>query len=276
MIYQFKYKPNPKNIVLDLMGVNKSHSLGIAQLHSISDIFGISINNLRVTLNRLVKAEMLSKDDANIYHLTPKSLDKRKFINRWRASQLKKDSWDGSWIACYLPKGIDRTLRKKSFLALDWYGFKQGLDHVLVRPNNLMLSIEELALSLKTLGLEVGATIFVMSDLDETTHNDWISNLWSITQLDCSYNALTNQLIKSRSALESTSSRSSLVDVCLLGGEAIHYLAIDPLLPDTIRPGKAYETLKNTMIDYDAIARNSWLEKLSCLGVDSDLQITQE
>ena len=265
-MYDFKYKPSPKNIVLDLIAVNQYRQLETPQLTFISEIFDISMNNLRVTLNRLVNEDLLANDERGVYRLTPKALSKREFINQWRSKQTL-DTWDGSWLACYLQKGVDRTTRKKTLLALEWYGFKPGLDLIWVRPNNLVLETENLAESLTTLGIEEGTKLFVMSDTDKHLQRRWTTTVWPVDQLDQQYDALVLQILKSTQLLETNSVRTSLIETCQLGGEAIHCLALDPLLPKAIRAGEKYEELKQTMLNYDKLGRKIWLEELSKLGV---------
>jgi phenylacetic acid degradation operon negative regulatory protein len=266
-MYQFTYQPTPKNILLDLMGVNKNGELATSQLNLISQAFDISINNLRVCLNRLVSADLITNDDRGVYCLTEKALAKRAFINRWRHDTFAYAGWNYSWMACHLPKGGDRNLRKKSLVALQWYGFTLGLDQLWIRPNNLMVNCSELSMELTQLGLENHAHCFVLQEVPDALASQWAHNLWNITQLDAEYSALVQSLKTSLENLEKKSLDASLAETCRLGGEAIHRLAIDPLLPKEIRPQKKYQQLKTTMLKYDRVGRNIWLNQLEQLGV---------
>jgi len=268
-MYKFKYEPNPKNVILDLMGINQPNPLETTHLVMISDIFGISINNLRVALTRLAAKGMITNDGRGIYRLSPKTVAKRDFINRWRSAQVINKPWDNSWIACHLPKGTDRTIRKKSLLALEWYGFKPGLDLVWVRPNNLTLSLTDLVNYLRELGLESEARTFVLAQAEDTLQTHWVNNLWATKKLDQDYDELIQALQNSIQTLQQSTPQQSLFETCSLGGEAIHHLAIDPLLPQEIRPGDMHTRLKQTMLTYDKVGREIWLEQLSALGVQS-------
>ncbi|WP_444921318.1 hypothetical protein ACJJID_02330 [Microbulbifer sp. CnH-101-G] len=268
-MYQFTYEPTPKNILLDLMGVNKRHELATSQLGFISDAFDVSTNNLRVTLNRLVGTGLITQNRRGIYSLTEKALSKRAFINRWKNNTFQYDNWDFRWIACHLPKRTSRAVRKKSLMVLEWYGFAEGLDHLLVRPNNLTLSHAELTDMLITLGLEANAHCFVLQDVSDILVNQWGHHLWDIERLDREYDALIDTLESSLTNLASKPVKVSLSETCRLGGEAIHRLATDPLLPKVIRPQNKYQELKSIVRKYDRTGRNIWLEQLQKLGVDT-------
>ncbi|MFA0813647.1 hypothetical protein [Microbulbifer epialgicus] len=250
------------------MGVNKRHELATSQLGFISDAFDISINNLRVTLNRLVGTGLATQNGRGIYCLTEKALAKRVFINRWQQDAFHYDHWDSRWLGCHLPKGAARAVRKKSLLVLDWYGFAAGLDHLWVRPNNLTLNHSELTATLFNLGLEAEAHCFVLQEVPDSLASQWAHHLWDIDRLDNEYDTLMKSLEDSLKALASKPVNASLPETCRLGGEAIHRLAIDPLLPKVIRPKKKYQQLRSIVHKYDRVGRNIWLEQLKKLGVD--------
>ncbi|MCO1336497.1 hypothetical protein MO867_19375 [Microbulbifer sp. OS29] len=268
-MYQFTYEPTPKNVLLDLMGVNKRHELATSQLRFISDAFDISTNNLRVTLNRLTGTDLITHDGRGVYRLTEKALAKRSFINRWQKNTFHYDKWDSRWLACHLPKGVTRTVRKKSLLVLEWYGFAAGLDHLWVRPNNLTLNHSGITVALTTLGLEEDAHCFVLQDAPDSLVSQWVHRLWDVERLDHEYGALIQSIENSLTTLASKSVNASLSETCRLGGEAIHRLAIDPLLPRAIRPQNKYQQLKNIVHKYDRVGRNIWLEQLKKLGVNA-------
>ncbi|WP_444936059.1 hypothetical protein ACJJIW_18870 [Microbulbifer sp. JMSA004] len=268
IMYQYTYEPTPKNVLLDLMGVNRRHELSTSQLGFISDAFDISTNNLRVTLNRLVGSDLITHDGRGMYRLTEKALAKRAFIDRWQQNTFHYESWDHSWITCHLPKGVSRTTRKKSLMVLEWYGFAAGLDQLWVRPNNLKLAHSEITVELETLGLEEGAYCFVLQEVPDLLASHWAHQLWDVEKLDSEYEALVQTLEDSLKALSGKPVCATLYETCRLGGEAIHRLAVDPLLPRNIRPQNRYQQLRNIVHKYDRAGRKIWLDQLKTLGVD--------
>lgn len=268
-MYQFRYQPTPKNILLDLMGVNSNNQLTTPELQPISEAFNLSINNLRVTLNRLVSAGLVSNAERGSYRLTAKALQKRRFINRWRDDRLMRPDWDGSWVGCHLPKGADRTERSSSLRALQWYGFKPGLEQLWIRPDNLTPGSAELHSGLRKLGLEALSHCFVITEIETTLAKQWCS-LWDVRTLDNHYLELLDALSRSLDNLAKQPRKNSLAETWRLGGEAIHLLATDPLLPQQIRPGHCYENLKNTMKRYDVVGRSLWLKQLRQPRVETE------
>ncbi|WP_444931338.1 hypothetical protein ACJJIF_06040 [Microbulbifer sp. SSSA002] len=267
-MYQFTYEPTPKNVLLDLMGVNQQHELSTSQLSFISDAFDISMNNLRVTLNRLTGTDLVTHDGRGVYRLTEKALTKRAFINRWQKDTFHYDNWNHSWLACHLPRGTARASRKRSLIALEWHGFAAGLDNLWVRPNNLRLNYTEITATLINLGLEDGAHCFILQEAPDSLASQWTHQLWDVDRLDREYDALIESLEDSLKNLASKPINVTLSETCRLGGEAIHRLAVDPLLPKVIRPQKKYQQLKNILHEYDRTGRNIWLDQLKRLGVN--------
>jgi len=264
--YQFQRELSPRNILLDLMGVNHPQPLEAGFLAIISDIFDVPVNNLRVALTRLVAKGMLDNTQRGVYRLSPKAMARNDFARRWKKPQCSSSDWDGSWIACHLGKGVNRSVRSKSLNALSWFGFKPGLDLLWVRPNNLLQAATKLQVTLQEIGLETQAHLFSMNDLQPNLVKHW-KTLWPIQTLNSSYVDLNQKLISSYQQLSNTAVKTSLLETCVLGSEAIHCLAIDPQLPQEIRPGNEYETLRKTMLDYDQAGRKIWLKQLSSLGI---------
>ena len=58
-----------------------------------------------------------------------------------------------------------------------------------------------------------------------------------------------------------------MVESFELGGNAIRQLALDPLLPDALLPGRERELLLETMLRYDRAGRACWSRFLGGFGV---------
>ena len=265
--YQFQRELSPRNIILDLMGVSHPKPMLSSHLNVISSTFDVPVNNLRVALTRLVNKGMLDNTERGVYRLSTKAMVRNDFATRWKEKQVNDTTWDGSWIACHLSKGSHRTIRAKSINALNWFGFKPGLDAIWVRPNNLRMNILELTDTLRNLGLESQAHLFTLTDIESSLAKQW-QTLWAIDTLDQTYVKLNDQLKKSFKDLQSSPPNTSLQETCMLGGEAIYCLSMDPQLPKAIRSSDEFDRLRKTMLDYDKIGRTIWLQQLVSLGVD--------
>jgi phenylacetic acid degradation operon negative regulatory protein len=264
--YPCKRELSPRNIILDLMGVSHPNPLEAAHLPVISHVFSVPVNNLRVALTRLAAKGMLDNTQRGVYRLSAKAIVRNEFTRRWKTPQHSNMPWDTSWIACHLSKGTNRSLRHKSINALNWFGFKPGLDGLWVRPNNLVQSVPKLLSVLRSLGLEAQAPVFSINDIEPTLAKSW-KTLWATQELDTRYQQLNEKLINSFKQLQSAQANTTLLETCLLGSEAIHLLATDPHLPPDIRASQHYEKLRTTMLEYDQIGRKIWLKKLPSLGV---------
>ncbi len=264
--YPFKRELSPRNIILDLMGVSHPNPMEAAHLPVISHVFSVPVNNLRVALTRLAAKGMLDNTQRGVYRLSAKAIVRNEFTRRWKSPQYSDKPWDASWIACHLSKGSNRSIRSKSINALNWFGFKPGLDGIWVRPNNLVQSVSELLSVLRSLGLEAHAQVFSINDVEATLAKSW-QTLWATTELDTRYQQLNEKLLHSFKQLQSAQPTTTLLETCLLGSEAIHLLATDPQLPPDIRPACHYEELRTTMLEYDQIGRKIWLKQLPDLGV---------
>ncbi len=264
--YPFKREPSPRNIILDLMGVSHPNPMETAHLSVIADVFSVPVNNLRVALTRLVAKGMLDNTQRGVYRLSAKAIVRNEFTRRWKSPQYSSKPWDDTWIACHLSKGTNRSLRCKSINALNWFGFKPGLDGMWVRPNNLVQAVPELLNMLRSLGLEAHAQVFSITDVETTLAKSW-KTLWATQKLDSHYQQLSKKLLNSFKQLQSAQPNTTLLEACLLGSEAIHFLATDPQLPTEIRPSCHYEQLRTTMLEYDKIGREIWLKQLPSLGV---------
>lgn len=252
----------PKTIMLDLLGVAFPKPVLSQHLWVISDIFSVPENSLRVALTRLVAKGWVTNDIRGEYHLSEKARARNAFIRNWKGKNKQK-AWNERWLACHLPKGSGRTERAKSIKALEWYGFKPGLDLMWVRPDNLAILKSELQNVLRLLGLEANAHVFVLDEVDSSLVDNWLQ-LWPTQQMDNIYIALTKQL---QSSAKKPEKKRSLLETCLLGGEAIHYLVKDPQLPEEIHGRQHYDTLRETMENYDQMGRTIWFSELANLGV---------
>lgn len=266
MDFPAKRVVNPRNAILDLMGVCHPNVVSFKQIGLLATVFAFSENNIRVALTRLVSQGWIENSQRGQYGLSEKGQARLNFSERWQANELRLNKWNGSWLGCHLPKGGQRTVRKHSLNALAWYGFQEGLDQLWVRPNNLKLTASELRHELERLGLELDAQIFTLQAESHDLEAVWLAS-WPTEQLNHIYAALTDRLSKKLPDLTTIPPKLSLKDTCILGGEVIHYLAKDPQLPDEIHDRKQYDVLKKTMMQFDACGRKIWRQELNKLGV---------
>ncbi len=249
---------SPKTLVLDLLRVAKPRAIPIRMLLSFGVLFGIKKNAMRVAVARLVRKAMVESDERGWYQLAPGTTALAEHIEDWRSGEKRVRAWRGDWLVVWLARGANRTERNHSVRALGMLGFREGLDGLFVRPNNLADSCDSIRNKLETLGLEPEAEHFVGDDFSPALGKRWCSKLYDTKKLSRSYKDQLASLRRSSAKVERMPLEQALVETFLLGGDAIRVLATDPLLPEQIAPCRDRSTLTETMIRYDLQGRRLW------------------
>src|ERR1043166_7206839 len=129
----------PKRLILDLLSTAPNSALPVAALVAAGDLFGISENNVRVTLARLRAAGMIDQDERGRYGLAAGAAPVGKHVTAWRNVEDQGRGWDGSWIGVH-PAAVQRSERRAhrhSDRALRFFGFQQFDAGLHLRPDNL-------------------------------------------------------------------------------------------------------------------------------------------
>lgn len=257
---------SPKNVMLDLLRMTRHQPISTKSLVETGTLFGFNSNAVRVALTRLVSQGMVESDERGLYRLSLSTNPMNQLIEDWRKGDARRVNWsDQSWLVCHLSKCPNRSERNHSVKALSFQGFKEGLDNLWVRPNNLALPFDELLERLNFLGLENNAALFSTRDIDGAIAERWRHQLWNPTNLKRAYRESLAKLKKSEKKLLKMPTREAMIESFYLGGEAIHILVKDPLLPDEIFQCEDREHLCETMLHYDTVGRSIWAKEVSDL-----------
>src|SRR5215468_7410737 len=224
----------------------------VRALVAAADLFGISENSVRVTLARLLADRLIARDDRGAYRLGPGAEAVSRQVASWRDLGARMRPWDGGWLAVHTA-GLgraNRTQLRRRTRALSWLGFRELRPALAVRPDNLAGGVDAVRTQLRALGLEPDALVFVVAGLDEAT--DRSARL---------------ALEHSERRLPALPEARAMVESFELGGNAIRQLALDPLLPDALLPGRERELLLETMLRYDRAGRACWARFLGGFGV---------
>lgn len=248
----------PKSLLLDLLRVARPASVPVGALVGVGQLFGITGNALRVALARLAARGLVESDERGSYRLAPSSRGVAEHVEEWRRGDARVREWDGAWLAAWLPRGSARGARRQSARALGMLGFAEGLAGLHVRPDNLPGGVQAARERLSALGLERDAEILVARDLDVALVARWKKQLWPLARLERGYSHALQQLQRSSPRARSLPLDQAVVETFRVGGNAIHVLATDPLLPaEILRPDKRRE-LTAAMIEYDVVGRDVW------------------
>ena len=252
----------PKSLILDLLRVAAPRAIPVRAFVAIGSLFGLSGNALRVALTRSVAQGIVESDERGSYRLAPGASALSAHVEEWRLGERRVKSWSGAWLACWLPRGAERSSRRRSLRALELAGFRQGLDGLFVRPDNLAAGSAPTFEKVRRLGLEEEAHTFGADDFEARLLAIWQSSLWNTNKIVKRYRSARENLERSFSRVEALPVGQAAVETFLLGGSAIRILATDPLLPDAMISTADRAALTDSMLAYDALGRKAWSKLL--------------
>ncbi len=244
-------RTRPTSIVLDMLRSARSRQRTARSLVAAGELFGHSANTMRVTLSRLMSRGLIESPKRGLYRLSSATDALNGFVERWRNGESRVTPWDGTtWLFAHHAKPNDKDL-----WALEAVGFKAVRPGLHTRPDNLAESLK----NLKTLAVSIGldpSTLIIQGHADCCT--DGWQALWEPDALESIYDNALQRLTESARNLTSLPPQSARLECFRLGGEVIHRLAKDPLLPDSwIDTGKR-RALWRAMLAYDAQGKDIW------------------
>ena len=129
----------PKSLILDLLSTVPQSAMPVAALVAAGHLFGISANNIRVTLARLRAAGMIDQDERGRYRLATKAAPVGKHVIAWRDIEQRVRAWDGGWIGVHTAavQRSERRAHRHGDRALRFLGFERFDAGLHLRPDNL-------------------------------------------------------------------------------------------------------------------------------------------
>ena len=80
-------KPNARKLLLKLLGSRDNIQMNASVAVRVGALFGISENNIRVTLTRLQSAQLITLVERGFYKLGDKGIRFAKEIHQWREDE---------------------------------------------------------------------------------------------------------------------------------------------------------------------------------------------
>jgi len=221
-------------------------------------LFDISENSTRVGLARLASEELIETVERGFYRLGPNANVLADELFHWRSMEEKLCTWDESWIAVYLGNlgRRDKTSLRRRDRVLKLNGFGELEQGLVVRPNNIVGGAGYVRDRMYKLGLETEAIVFQLADLDQSRITKAMA-LWDAKSLNNNYqNSIDNMeaWMQKSEADPEVAARESF----LLGDQALHDLAYDPLLPKELVDVALRKKFLKTMIRYDEVGKTIW------------------
>jgi len=259
---------SPRSLILDLLSTLRRGAMPVRALVGAAARFGITENNLRVALARLLRSGRVERDERGRYRLGPAAQAVNRRIASWPRAEGRLRRWNGRWVGVLtdrLPRG-SRTACRRNQRALRLLGFRSLEPGLEIRPDNLAGGVASVRETLVGLGLDPAAPVVGLGDLDPEREAR-ARACWDAEALVGALREARRAIEASAARLPSLSASEAMVESFERGGAALRTIILDPLLPDLLVPGDERRALVEAMKGYDRLGRAAWRGFLSEHGV---------
>ena len=255
-----------KTLLLDLLQASAPGTWPVKALIEVADVFGISENALRVNLARLLSRDIVEQDERGSYRLAQQDNPLREWLQAWQQGESKIRPWNQNWLTLSISPQTKARQLSAIEQAATQLGFRQFWQRLWFRPDNLAISCQQLSEQLKAMLDQHSSAVFMLSSVSELTlpsSADVLTSLWDVETLEARYRELINAIQFSIDNLFVQHSDQIIRETFILGGEALHLLALDPLLPQEMFAVELRQTLTDLMRQYDEMGKPFWLQRFS-------------
>ena len=248
----------PSAVILDMLRSARSRHRTARSLITAGELFGFSENTLRVTLSRLMTRGIIESPERGLYRLARQTDALNDFVERWRLGEARVRPWRaGRWLFAHMISGQPKGQATASEWALIALGFREVRPALFARPDNLALKTEELRTLAGGIGLSAGVLLMTGQPEGDPAPESWLQ-AWRPSELDDGYADALHRLEESARRLPTLASDRARLECFSLGGEMIHRLAKDPLLPMEFVNVQGREALWRATLDYDLQGKDIW------------------
>lgn len=262
-------KPTAKRIVLELLSAADDHESAAASIVGAGKLLGVTENNVRVALTRLVADGTLELTSRGHYKLGAATQALTRQVTSWRELEKQVRRWDGSWVCVSL---VDRSAARRRDRALRLLGFRTLDRQLALRPNNLDGGVDALRERLHALGLDPSSIVFRASELDAATEAR-ARKLWHADRLTASYHATRERIDRWLVAVADLPPRTAAREAFFFGGDVLRMILFDPRLPEPLVDVAARRALVDAAKRLDTAGRRIWAQ---LIGMQHGLIITKE
>ena len=247
----------PRSAILDLLSPRGRRPISAAAIVEACALFGISSNNARVALARLVAAGRLDKVGPASYALSEDAEYFNRRVLGWSQIDKLDKGWNAKWTMVHLQRPPSTRTREYARRAYRFARVAEVNPTLAVRPDNLRLDHYDLRDTLIIFGLE-GPFFVSCADVDDYVAEQWVMHLWHADRLRAAHNRMAARIEASLVRLGRLPFEKALVESFIVGGEAIRALVLDPLLPEIFMPGRERNFVLRLMRAYDKVGRILW------------------
>lgn len=251
--------PGARDLLLRLLTVAEGGRLPVTEAVKGCALFGISENNARVALTRLVTAGLVEAVERGVYRLGPRGRALAADVLAWREAEQRTRAWSGAWVAVHTSAlgRTDRPALRGRQRALALAGLRELDAGLFVRPDNIAGGVATLRERLQALGLPRQAVVFQAAQFDDEREAR-ARRLWNVALLERSYASGLQKLERALARLPRLALDTAAREAYLLGDEGIHQLVFDPMLPQPLVDVGLRRAYAEVVQRYDEAGREVW------------------
>lgn len=252
-------KPAARKLIMKLFSSRENVEMNAATAIKVGTLFDISENTIRVTLNRLHSANLLTIVDRGDYRLGESGKLLASEINQWRDAEQQLRDWQNGWLIAQTNTDCkrDKKQQRSNSRALRLLGMEKLANNMYVRPDNFNGGVQQVRQKLFALGLSSEVMVFKGTEFDVSTYRN-ACGLWHTHLLEKNY-------VKGIDTLEESLERLNILPLELatketyeIGDWALHQLVFDPLLPTPLIDTALRTQFRDLVKCYDDIGADIW------------------
>jgi phenylacetic acid degradation operon negative regulatory protein len=250
-----------KALLLDMLRMVHPLALPVSLLVHTAELLGLSENALRVNITRLLAREQIEQDERGYYRLGKQVEPVGQWLQQWQRGERRVKKWRGDWLLLHSTNELKSKEQNELFKMASYFGFRELMPGICIRPNNLSQTLDELAKKISGFS-HVDAFMITQSDdfVSPAVKTFNLNSLWNREQLEQQYQEIIETLKKGIQQASSLSVEKSFRDSYFVGAEVHHRFALDPLLPAEMINVDLRKQVVELFTAYDACYRPAWIK----------------
>lgn len=256
---------NTKRLILNLLLAAKEGALPVRSIVTAGELMGVSSNNVRVTLARLVADSLVESVGRGEYRLGAGGSALAAEVAGWRERLQSLKRWRGSYLAvgCAGLGRADRAALSRRERALTLTGFKEFEGDLWLRPDNLVGGAQRVRERLERLqvspeqAVEARPLVFRAAEFSDAD-SARIAALWDVKRIERGYQETRARLEQWLEGADRLAPQVAARQSFLLGDGAIRQWVFDPLLPEELIDGELRREFLASVVRFDEAGQRIW------------------
>ncbi len=248
-----------RRLALSLLNVSGKAQETIAHLVAAGRMFDIEASSMRMAVGRLMKEGLLVSEARGRYGIGPRGEALRVELRAWYDALSRTKPWDGTWLAVHTSHlgRTDRKLLRTRTRALKLSGFAEAVPGFWLRPANLVEPLKAFRERLVSLGLDDEALVSHIAEFESDLWFDPAA-LWPTDEFEPRYRSAIKAMAESTERVPAMSPAESARETLLVGQTVLHYINLDPLLPNEIINQSLLKKMIEDMRTYNKLGLACW------------------